>query len=129
MKQIIQTDQAPAAIGAYSQAVKAVGTMVYISGQIPLDPKSMQMVQGDMKQQVRQVFQNLASIAQAAGGKLTDVVKLTIYLKDLAHFPVVNEVVTEFFQPPYPARAVIGVSALPKDATVEAEAIMHLGHD
>jgi len=125
MKQIIQTHDAPEAIGTYSQAIKS-GNHVYISGQIPLDPHTMTMVQGDFKMQTRQVFKNLKAIAEAAGGTLANVVKLTIFLRDLSHFPVVNEVMTEFFELPYPARAVIGVSALPKDAVVEADAIMKL---
>lgn len=125
MKQIIQTHEAPAAIGTYSQAVKT-GNHVYISGQIPLRPDTMQMVEGDIKEHTRQVFKNLSAIAKAAGGSLADVVKLNVFLCDLTHFPIVNEVMTEFFQQPYPARAVIGVSALPKDAVVEADAILKL---
>ncbi len=124
-KQIIQTQEAPAAIGTYSQAVKT-GNHVYISGQIPLRPDTMQMVEGDIKEHTQQVFKNLDAIAKAAGGSLADVVKLNVFLRDLTHFPIVNEVMAEFFQQPYPARAVIGVSALPKDAVVEADAIMKL---
>ena len=126
MKEIIQTPEAPAAIGTYSQAIKTTGSQVYISGQIPLDPNTMQMVEGDIKEHTRQVFKNLSAIAKAAGGSLADIVKLNVFLRDLTHFPSVNEVMTEFFQLPYPARAVIGVSALPKDAIVEADAIMNL---
>ena len=125
MKQIIQTLEAPQAIGTYSQAVK-VGNHVYLSGQIPLDPHTMNLVVGDFKAQIRQVFENLKAVAKAAGGSLADVVKLNIYLCDLKNFPQVNEVMQDYFSDPYPARAVIGVSALPKDAQVEADAIMKL---
>lgn len=125
MKQIIQTHEAPEAIGTYSQAVK-VGNHVYISGQIPLDPQTMTLVSGDFKEQTRQVFRNLQAVAKAAGGALSDVVKLTIFMRDLSQFATINEVMTEFFNAPYPARAVIGVSALPKDAAVEADAILKL---
>jgi reactive intermediate/imine deaminase len=125
MKQIIQTHEAPAAIGTYSQAVKA-GNHVYLSGQIPLDPQTMEMVTGDLKTQLQRIFDNLSAVAKAAGGSLADVVKLTVYLLDLGHFPVVNEVMSHYFSAPYPARAVIGVSALPKNAEVEVDAIMKL---
>ena len=124
-KEIISTDKAPQAIGTYSQAVKA-GSTVYLSGQIPLIPETMEMVEGDIKQQIHRVFQNLQAVASAAGGDLSDVVKLNIFLTDLADFPQVNEVMAEYFQQPYPARAAIGVSALPKDAGVEMDAILHL---
>jgi len=124
-KEIISTDKAPQAIGTYSQAVK-VGTAVYISGQIPLIPETMEMIEGDIKLQIHRVFQNLLAVANAAGGDLSDVVKLNIFLTDLANFPHVNEVMAEYFQQPYPARAAIGVAALPKDAGVEMDAIMEL---
>ena len=124
-KEIISTDKAPQAIGTYSQAVKT-GTTVYMSGQIPLIPETMEMVEGDIKLQIHRVFQNLLAVANAAGGDLSDVVKLNIFLTDLANFPHVNEVMAEYFQQPYPARAAIGVAALPKDAAVEMDAIMEL---
>ena len=124
-RQIITTDQAPQAIGTYSQAVK-VGTTVYLSGQIPLEPVTMNMVEGDMEAQIRQVFDNLSAVAAAAGGVLADVVKLNIFLADLVHFPLVNQVMSEYFETPYPARAAIGVAALPKGAKVEMDAVMEL---
>lgn len=124
-KEIISTDKAPQAIGTYSQAVK-VGTAVYLSGQIPLIPETMEMIEGDIKLQIHRVFQNLLAVANAAGGDLSDVVKLNIFLTDLSNFPRVNEVMAEYFQQPYPARAAIGVAALPKDAGVEMDAIMEL---
>ena len=123
-KQIIQTVDAPQAIGTYSQAVR-VGNAVYLSGQIGLDPANMQMVEG-IEKQVHRVFANLAAVAEAAGGSLADVVKLNIFLTDLAHFALVNSVMAEYFVQPYPARAVVGVASLPKDALVEADAIMHI---
>jgi reactive intermediate/imine deaminase len=122
-KQIISTDQAPQAIGTYSQAVR-VGDTVYLSGQIPLVPETMQMVEGDMEAQIRRVFDNLRAVATAAGGSLEDIVKLNIFLTDLSHFPLVNQVMAEYFVEPYPARAAIGVAALPKDAGVEMDAVM-----
>jgi reactive intermediate/imine deaminase len=124
-KQIISTDKAPQAIGTYSQAVK-VGDTVYMSGQIPLIPETMEMVEGDIRSQIHRVFQNLQAVANAAGGDLSDIVKLNIFLTDLSNFPQVNEVMAEYFQQPYPARAAIGVSALPKDAGVEMDAVLHL---
>ena len=124
-KEIISTDKAPQAIGTYSQAVKT-GSTVYLSGQIPLIPETMEMVEGDIKQQIHRVFQNLQAVANAAGGDLVDVVKLNIFLTDLANFPQVNEVMSEYFQQPYPARAAIGVAALPKDAGVEMDAVLVL---
>ena len=124
-KEIISTDKAPQAIGTYSQAVK-VGTTVYLSGQIPLIPETMEMVEGDIKQQIHRVFKNLLAVANAAGGDLSDIVKLNIFLTDLSNFPQVNEVMAEYFQQPYPARAAIGITALPKDAGVEMDAIMEL---
>ena len=124
-KQIISTEKAPQAIGTYSQAVK-VGDTVYMSGQIPLIPETMEMVEGDIRSQIHRVFQNLQAVADAAGGDLSDIVKLNIFLTDLSNFPQVNEVMAEYFQQPYPARAAIGVSALPKDAGVEMDAVLHL---
>lgn len=122
---IISTTDAPQAIGTYSQAVRA-GDTVYLSGQIPLVPATMQMVEGDIAAQVRQVFSNLAAVAAAAGGSLNDCVKVHVFLTDLVNFPVVNEVMAEFFTEPYPARAAIGVAALPRGAQVEVDAIMVL---
>ncbi len=125
-KQIIHTDQAPKAIGTYSQAVK-VGDTVYLSGQIPLVPETMELVQGDMRVQVGRVFDNLKAVAEAAGGTLADVVKLNVFLTDLTHFPLVNEVMAEYFAPPYPARAAVQVAALPKGVAVEMDGVMVLG--
>jgi len=122
-KTIISTERAPKAIGTYSQAVK-VGDTVYLSGQIPLVPETMELVQGDMSAQIRRVFDNLQAVAEAAGGSLTDVVKLNVYLTDLGHFPLINQVMAEYFQEPYPARAAVGVAALPKGAAVEMDAVM-----
>ena len=124
-REIIRTDEAPAAIGTYSQAVRVDGT-VYLSGQIPLDPATMELVEGDTRAQCRQVFRNLAAVAGAAGSDLSGIVKLTVYLVDLTEFPVVNEVMSEYFDEPYPARAAVGISALPKGARVEVEGILHL---
>jgi len=124
-KEIISTDKAPQAIGTYSQAVK-VGSTVYLSGQIPLVPETMEMVEGDIKKQIHRVFKNLRAVANAAGGDLSDVVKLNIFLTDLSNFPHVNEVMAEYFQLPYPARAAIGVAALPKDAGVEMDGVLEL---
>jgi reactive intermediate/imine deaminase len=124
-KQIIHTDRAPAAIGPYSQAVR-VDETVYLSGQIPLQPETGELIEGDIQTQTRRVFANLAAVAEAAGGRLADVVKLNIFLTDLAHFPLVNEVMAETFAEPYPARAAIGVAALPKGAEVEMDAVMVL---
>ncbi len=120
---IIQTERAPAAIGTYSQAVK-VGDTVYLSGQIPLVPGTMRLVEGDMAVQIRQVFDNLQAVAEAAGGTLADIVKLNVYLTDLSHFPLVNEIMASYFAEPYPARAAVGVAALPKGAAVEADGVM-----
>ncbi len=125
VRETIATEHAPQAIGTYSQAVR-VGSTVYLSGQIPLDPASMQLVDQDMRAQIRRVLDNLKAVAQAAGGNLDQVVKLTVFLTDLAHFPLINEVMQEYFTQPYPARAAVGVAALPKDAGVEMEAIMKL---
>ncbi|MEK7322056.1 MAG: RidA family protein [Pseudomonadota bacterium] len=124
-RDIINTNRAPAAIGTYSQAVRIGGT-VYLSGQIPLVPATMQLHDGDMRAQIAQVFDNLQAVAEAAGGTLADVVKLNIFLTDLAHFPLVNEVMAAYFREPYPARAAIGVAALPKGAAVEADGVMVL---
>ena len=124
-REIIQTDRAPQAIGTYSQAVRS-GNTVYMSGQIPLIPESMELVEGDMEAQIRRVFDNLSAVAEAAGGSLADVVKLNVFLPDLGHFAIVNEVMAGYFQPPYPARAAVGVAALPKGAQVEMDAVMEL---
>jgi reactive intermediate/imine deaminase len=125
-KQIINTADAPQAIGTYSQAVK-VGNTVYLSGQIPLDPDTMEMTGGAIEAQIVRVFENLRAVARAAGGDLADVVKLNVFLTDLVHFPVVNEVMARYFTAPYPARAAIGVASLPKGAAVEMDAVMYLG--
>ena len=122
---IVSTDQAPQAIGTYSQAVRVANT-IYLSGQIPLDPATMQMVEGEMRSQIVRVFENLQAVAEAAGGTLADVVKLNVYLTDLSHFPLVNEVMASYFHEPYPARAVVGVAALPRAAPIEIDAIMDL---
>jgi reactive intermediate/imine deaminase len=122
-KTVIKTDRAPAAIGTYSQAVRA-GNTVYLSGQIPLDPDRGELVTGDIAVQIRQVFDNLTAVAEAAGGSLDDAVKLTVYLTDLGHFSAVNEIMAEYFSEPYPARAAVGVASLPRNAEVEAEAIL-----
>lgn len=124
-KQIIQTDDAPSAIGAYSQAVK-INDTVYLSGQIPLVASTMALVDGGPTEQIHQVFKNLRAVAQAAGGSLSNVVKLNVFLTDLSNFATVNEVMAEYFQTPYPARAAIGVAALPKGAQVEMDAVMVL---
>jgi reactive intermediate/imine deaminase len=122
----ISTDAAPRAIGTYSQAVR-VGDTVYLAGQIPLDPGTMQIVPGGVRAQVHQVFRNLQAVAHAAGGSLADAVKVTVYLTDLGDFPLVNEVMAEYFRLPYPARAAVGVSALPRGAAVEMDAVLVLG--
>ncbi|ACL74253.1 RidA family protein [Thioalkalivibrio sulfidiphilus] len=124
-REIIRTDKAPQAIGTYSQAVK-VGSTVYLSGQIPLDPATMDLVDGPMEAQIRRVFDNLQAVAEAAGGSLADVAKLNIFLTDLAHFALVNQVMSEYFSEPYPARAAIGVASLPKGAQVEMDAVLEL---
>jgi len=125
-RNIIHTDKAPQAIGTYSQAVRT-GNTVYLSGQIPLVPETMEMIEGNMESQIRRVFENLTAVAEAAGGSLADVAKLNIFLTDLGHFPLVNQVMAEYFQEPYPARAAVGVATLPKEAQVEMDAIMVLG--
>lgn len=122
----VASDRAPAAIGPYSQAIRA-GDTVYLSGQIPLDPASGELVDGGIEAQTVRVFENLKAVAQAAGGSLGQAVRLTIYLTDLGHFATVNEVMARYFEPPYPARATLGVAALPRGASVEADAILVLG--
>lgn len=124
-RQIISTDKAPQAIGPYSQAVRVSNT-VYLSGQIPLIPETMELTQGDIDAQIHQVFRNLSAVADAAGGSFSDFVKLNIFLTDLGHFPRVNELMKAYFDEPYPARAAIGVAELPKGAQVEMDAIMEL---
>jgi len=126
VKQAIHTANAPEAIGAYSQAIK-VGQTVFISGQIPLEPGTMNIVDEDIRAQTHRVFNNLAAVAREGGGNLDDVVKLTVFLTDLSHFDLVNEVMAEHFNPPYPARAAVGVAALPKGVPIEIDAIVHLG--
>ena len=124
-REIIQTERAPQAIGTYSQAVRC-GNTVYLSGQIPLLPDTMELLEGDMQAQIRQVFENLSAVAEAAGS-LADVAKLNVFLPDLGHFAIVNEVMAEYFTPPYPARAAVGVAALPRGSQVEMDAVMELG--
>jgi reactive intermediate/imine deaminase len=124
-KQIISTPQAPAAIGIYSQAVR-VGNTIWVSGQIPLDPRTMELVGGGIEAQVRQVFENLKAIVTAAGASFDDVVKATVFLIDLAHFALVNKIMAEYFREPYPARAALGVAALPRGAQIEVECIVAL---
>jgi len=124
-KRPVQSDDAPAAIGTYSQAILS-GGFAFLSGQIPLDPATMSIVGGDFEARARQVFDNLRAVARAAGGDLDRIVKLTIYLTDLGDFAAVNRVMEDYFAPPYPARAAVGVAALPKGADVEAEAILAL---
>ncbi|WP_250461685.1 RidA family protein [Microbulbifer litoralis] len=120
---VIKTDRAPAAIGSYSQAVKVDNT-IYLSGQIPLDPQTMEIVSDDFAEQARQVFKNLRAVCEAANGSLGHIVKLNLYLTDLGHFGTVNEVMTELFEQPFPARAAVGVKELPKGALFEAEGVM-----
>ncbi|WP_191601624.1 RidA family protein [Marinomonas algicola] len=124
-KEVIFTEKAPKAIGPYSQAVRA-GNTVYLSGQIPLVPETMEVIGDDIKEQTTQVFKNLQAVCEAAGGSLKDIVKLNIYMTDLGNFAAVNEVMMTFFQEPYPARAALGVRALPKDVAVEIEGVMVL---
>jgi len=120
----IQTDAAPAAIGTYSQAIRS-GSLIFVSGQIPLDPQTGELVGADdIERQIRQVFDNLNAVAAGAGASLAGAVKITVYLTDLAHFARVNEIMTEYFAPPYPARAALGVASLPRDAAIEADAIL-----
>jgi len=122
-KEIIQTENAPQAIGAYSQAVKVNGT-VYLSGQIPLHPKTMEIVKGGIEAEIRRVLDNLSAVANAAGGSVQDIVKLNVFLTDMSDFPVVNEVMADYFDKPYPARAAVGVASLPKGVNVEVDAVM-----
>ena len=124
-KTIITTGLAPKAIGTYSQAVR-VGNTVYLSGQIPLLPHSMELVQGDMRAEITQVFDNLKAVTEAAGGHLGHIVKLNVYLTDLVHFPLVNEIMARYFAEPYPARAAVGVAALPRGARVEMDGVMDI---
>ena len=126
-RKVIHTDRAPQAIGTYSQAVQC-GDTVYLSGQIPLVPDTMEMVEGNMEAQIRRVFDNLSAVADATGGSLADIAKLNIFLTDLGHFPLVNQVMADYFQEPYPARAAVGVAALPKGAAVEMDAVLVLNH-
>ncbi len=124
-RSIINTEKAPAAIGTYSQAVKVVNT-VYLSGQIPLDPATMELVEGDFSAQAHQMFKNLSAVCEEAGGSLANIVKLNIFMADLGNFPVINEVMAQYFSEPYPARAAVGISQLPKGAMVEADGVMVL---
>lgn len=125
MKEVIYTKQAPDVIGSYSQAIK-VGNTVFLSGQIPLNPETMQLVTGNTEAEIHQVFKNLAAVAKAAGGSLANVVKLSIFLTDLSHFPLVNSVMAQYFSEPYPARSTVEVSALPKGVSVEMDAVLML---
>jgi len=125
-RQVISTKKAPQAIGTYSQAIKT-GNTVYLSGQIPLDPQTMEIISVDISDQIHQVFKNLTAVAEAADGSLEDVVKLNVFLTNLSHFPKVNEIMAEYFKKPYPARAAIGVASLPRGAAVEMDAILELG--
>ncbi len=124
-KQVISTANAPAAIGTYSQAVR-VGNTIWVSGQIPLDPASKELIAGDMEAQTRRVFENLKAIVLASGASLDNVVKATIFLIDLGHFALVNKIMAEYFREPYPARAAVGVAALPRGAQIEVECIVQL---
>ena len=124
-REIIRTDQAPQAIGTYSQAVK-VGTTVYLSGQIALDPQTMSMIEGDTEAEIRRVFDNLQAVARAAGGSLGDMVKLNVFLVDLGNFALVNQIMAEYFDQPYPARAALGVASLPRNAGVEMDGVLEL---
>ena len=125
-RQTIHTPNAPQAIGPYSQAVRA-GDTVYLSGQIPFDPKTMQLVSGDIEAEIRQVFENLKAVAEAAGGSLANAVKVNVFLTDLSHFAKVNEIMASYCSQPYPARAAIGVAQLPRGARVEIECVLYLG--
>ena len=127
-KTVISTPAAPQAIGTYSQAIKVDNT-VYLSGQIALDPATMEIVDGDISVQIRRVFDNLKAVAEAAGGDFSDIVKLNVYLTDLGNFPIVNEIMAEYFTQPYPARAAVGVAALPKGVGVEMDAVMVVQDD
>ena len=125
-RQIITTDKAPKAIGTYSQAVRA-GDTVYVSGQIPLDPATGELVGGDMEAQIRRVFANLQAIVEAAGATFANVVKLNVYLVDLKHFALVNQTMAQYFREPFPARAAVGVASLPRGAQIEMECVLHVG--
>jgi reactive intermediate/imine deaminase len=125
-RKAIHTERAPQAIGTYSQAVRA-GDTVYLSGQIPLDPATKELIAGDIEAEIRRVFENLKAVAEAAGGTLAQAVKVNIYLTDLTHFAKVNEIMTQYFPQPYPARAAVGVAQLPRGARVEAECVLYLG--
>jgi reactive intermediate/imine deaminase len=125
-RKAIHTERAPQAIGTYSQAVRA-GDTVYLSGQIPFDPATKELITGDIEAEIRRVFENLKAVAEAAGGSLSQAVKVNIYLTDLSHFAKVNEIMAQYFPQPYPARAAVGVAALPRGARVEAECVLHLG--
>lgn len=124
-RQVIQTDNAPQAIGTYSQAIRT-GDTVYLSGQIALLPGTMELIEGDVEAQIRQVLDNLSAVCRAAGGSLSNIVKLNVFLTDLSCFPLVNTIMADYFAPPYPARAAVGVAALPRGAAVEMDAIMTL---
>jgi len=125
-RKVITSNNAPEAIGTYSQAIQT-GSTVYLSGQIPLLPETMEIISDDISEQINQVFKNLSAVAEAADGSLDDIVKLNVFLTDLSHFPTVNEIMATYFNQPYPARAAIGVAALPKGAAVEMDAILELG--
>ena len=125
-KETIHTDKAPQAIGPYSQAVRA-GQTVYLSGQIPFDPQTMQLVTGDIDAEIRRVFENLKAVAEAAGASLADAVKVNVFLTDLAHFPRVNEIMASYCTQPFPARAAVGVAQLPRGARVEIECVLYQG--
>ncbi len=125
-RQSIHTKRAPEAIGTYSQAIRA-GDTLYLSGQIPLDPATMQLVTGDIEAEIRRVFENLKAVAEAAGGSLANAVKMTVFLTDLAHFAKVNEIMASYCSQPYPARAAVGVAQLPRGARVEIEGVLYLG--
>ncbi|MFP6775147.1 MAG: RidA family protein [PS1 clade bacterium] len=129
-KNIISTDKAPAAIGTYSQAVAVSGvTTVYLSGQVPFVPETMEFVEGDISKQIHQVFNNLSAVCIASGGTLNDIVKLNVYLTDLSNFPILNEIMSSYFDEPYPARAAIGVKDLPKGAQIEMDGVMAVSSD
>lgn len=125
MREIIATDKAPQAIGTYSQAVK-IGSTVYLSGQIALIPETMELKEGDIAERIHQVFKNLTAVCEAAGGSLQDIVKLNIFLTDMSHFATVNEIMAQYFQQPYPARAAVAVAQLPKDTDVEMDGVMEI---
>ncbi len=125
-RKAIHTERAPQAIGTYSQAVRA-GDTVYLSGQIPYDPATQELIAGDIEAEIRRVFENLQAVAEAAGGSLAQAVKVNVYLTDLAHFAKVNEIMAQYFPQPYPARAAVGVAQLPRGARVEAECVLYLG--